>query len=199
MIRVAIIAETHRQAQALAQLLSEDDRLEISEARAFSPRDRNRAPGPVDVILAASLKSEDLPAAGPPVVVLTDDLPEELPFTRTVRAWLPGDVSPSEISTALLAAASELTLLTPSQVVRWLHPVPQVNDETGILVESLTPRELEVLRMLSYGMGNKEIAAQLNISDHTAKFHVAQILGKLGAASRTEAVAIGIRRGLVPI
>jgi DNA-binding NarL/FixJ family response regulator len=51
--------------------------------------------------------------------------------------------------------------------------------------------------MLASGLGNKEIAAKLRISDHTAKFHVASILGKLGAASRTEAVSLGIRRGLV--
>jgi len=65
------------------------------------------------------------------------------------------------------------------------------------LVEPLTPRESEVLQMLASGLGNKEIAAKLGISDHTVKFHVASILGKLGASSRTEAVSLGIRGGLV--
>jgi DNA-binding NarL/FixJ family response regulator len=65
------------------------------------------------------------------------------------------------------------------------------------LAEPLTRREREVLQMLAAGLGNKEIASRLDISDHTAKFHVGSILGKLGAASRTEAVALGIRRGLV--
>jgi DNA-binding NarL/FixJ family response regulator len=65
------------------------------------------------------------------------------------------------------------------------------------LAEPLTRREREVIQMLASGLGNKEIAARLNISDHTVKFHVASILGKLGAASRTEAVSLGIRRGLV--
>jgi DNA-binding NarL/FixJ family response regulator len=51
--------------------------------------------------------------------------------------------------------------------------------------------------MLALGLANKEIAARLNISEHTVKFHVAAILGKFGAASRTEAVALGIRHGLV--
>jgi DNA-binding CsgD family transcriptional regulator len=51
--------------------------------------------------------------------------------------------------------------------------------------------------MLAAGLSNKEIAARLNISEHTVKFHVASILGKFGAASRTEAVSLGIRRGLV--
>ena len=63
----------------------------------------------------------------------------------------------------------------------------------------LTPREIEVLQLLSEGLGNKEIASRLNISEHTAKFHVASILGKLGATTRTEAVTLGIRHGLVMI
>jgi len=63
--------------------------------------------------------------------------------------------------------------------------------------EALTPREGEVLRLLADGSGNKEIAARLNISEHTIKFHIRSILGKLGAASRTEAVARGLRSGLI--
>jgi DNA-binding CsgD family transcriptional regulator len=51
--------------------------------------------------------------------------------------------------------------------------------------------------MISGGLGNKEIAGRLSISEHTVKFHVASVLGKLGASTRTEAVSIGIRHGLV--
>jgi DNA-binding CsgD family transcriptional regulator len=51
--------------------------------------------------------------------------------------------------------------------------------------------------MISAGLGNKEIAARFSISEHTVKFHVAAILGKLGASTRTEAVSIGIRHGLI--
>jgi len=65
--------------------------------------------------------------------------------------------------------------------------------------EALTKREIEVLRMVADGLSNKEIAAELGISTHTAKFHVAQIIAKLGAMSRTEAALIGVRRGLVPL
>ena len=67
------------------------------------------------------------------------------------------------------------------------------------LVEELTPRELQVLRDVALGLANKEIAERLRISEHTVKFHVASILGKLEAGSRTEAVTQGIRRGLIPI
>jgi DNA-binding NarL/FixJ family response regulator len=69
----------------------------------------------------------------------------------------------------------------------------------GRLAEHLTARETMVLRLMALGLWNKEIASQLDISEHTAKFHVSSILAKLGAASRTEAVTIGMTRGLVAI
>jgi DNA-binding CsgD family transcriptional regulator len=64
---------------------------------------------------------------------------------------------------------------------------------------ALTARELEVLRLVANGLGNKEIGAVLNISTHTAKSHVAAVLAKLDARSRTEAVTIGLREGLLPL
>jgi len=63
----------------------------------------------------------------------------------------------------------------------------------------LTARELAVLRLVAEGLGNKEIAARLDISAHTVKFHVASVLAKLGAQSRTEAVSTGLRTGLLPL
>jgi DNA-binding NarL/FixJ family response regulator len=65
--------------------------------------------------------------------------------------------------------------------------------------EDLTAREQEVFTMMGRGLSNKEIAAQLAISTHTVKFHISSILGKLGAASRTEAVSLGIKSGKLPI
>ncbi|HWX39318.1 MAG TPA: response regulator transcription factor [Candidatus Sulfotelmatobacter sp.] len=114
-----------------------------------------------------------------------------------IRAALPADISPEQLVAALEAAASGLLVLHSSHVAEGLpaasSPAPALDE----LSESLTRREVEVLQMLAGGLSNKEIAARLSISDHTVKFHVASILGKLGAASRTEAVSIGIRRGLV--
>src|SRR5207245_11423764 len=72
----------------------------------------------------------------------------------------------------------------------------EVADE---LSEEITSRETEVLRMLAQGLVNKEIAARLGISEHTVKFHISSILDKLGASTRTEAVTLGVRRGLIPI
>jgi DNA-binding NarL/FixJ family response regulator len=65
--------------------------------------------------------------------------------------------------------------------------------------EPLTAREREVLVLLSRGLTNREIAARLGISAHTAKFHVSSVFGKLGAGSRAEAVSQGMRDGLIPI
>ena len=64
---------------------------------------------------------------------------------------------------------------------------------------TLTRRELSVLRLVAHGLGNKEIASELGISAHTVKYHLASLLAKLGVHSRTEAVTIGLRRGLVPL
>jgi NarL family two-component system response regulator YdfI len=114
-----------------------------------------------------------------------------------IRAALPGDISPEQLVAALRAVASGLLVLHPSHANEGLpagSAPPRTLDE---LAESLTRRELEVLQMLAAGLSNKEIAGRLSISEHTVKFHVASILGKLGAASRTEAVSLGIRRGLV--
>ena len=114
-----------------------------------------------------------------------------------VRAALPGDISPEQLVSALQAVASGLLVLHPSHAEEGLAAGSAPARALDELAESLTNRELEVLQMLAAGLSNKEIAARLNISEHTVKFHVASILGKLGAGSRTEAVSLGIRRGLV--
>lgn len=64
---------------------------------------------------------------------------------------------------------------------------------------ALTRRELSVLRLVAHGLGNKEIANELGISTHTVKYHLAALLAKLGVHTRTEAVTIGLRKGLVPL
>ena len=113
-----------------------------------------------------------------------------------VRAVLPSDM-PEQLIAALEAAAAGLVVMHPTEVDA-IFPVAEPSSRPPAdLAEELTPRESEVLQMLASGLANKEIAARLSISDHTVKFHVASILGKLGAGSRTEAVTVGIRRGIV--
>ena len=115
-----------------------------------------------------------------------------------VRGLLPYGVSGEELAAAARAVASGLVALSPEFSERIspppLHPDP---DELQVPAESLTAREHEVLAMLAEGLLNKEIADRLRISEHTVKFHISSIMGKLGASSRTEAVTRGIRRGLV--
>ena len=109
-----------------------------------------------------------------------------------VRAVLPRHSSASQIAAAIEAAAAGFVVLQPGDLDGLLvHPQP------ASLAEPLTPREVEVLGMLAEGQSNKSIAHRLGISEHTVKFHVTSIMGKLDAGSRTEAVTQGIRKGLI--
>jgi two-component system, NarL family, response regulator YdfI len=113
-----------------------------------------------------------------------------------IRGVLPADVAPAQLLSAVSAVAQGLLVLQPGEQALAAASTQSSNGEPE-LFEPLTPREKEVLQMLASGLGNKQIAARLKISEHTAKFHVASILGKLGASSRTEAVSLGLRRGLI--
>jgi DNA-binding NarL/FixJ family response regulator len=113
-----------------------------------------------------------------------------------VRGILPRDLSAAQLATALNAIAQGFAVLHPGEF-QFQGTGAVAANATADLVETLTAREREVLQMLAQGRGNKEIAARMKISEHTVKFHVASILGKLGASTRTEAVSVALRRGLV--
>jgi DNA-binding NarL/FixJ family response regulator len=133
---------------------------------------------------AATLHSVD----GTPVLILAQHPSLDL-IRAGARGVLPVDASAEQIGAALRAVAADLVILVPEAV----HPT----HAAAPVGSSLTARETEVLRMIAEGLANKEIAYRLGISEHTVKFHVSGLLGKLGAASRAEAIAIGIRRGQV--
>jgi DNA-binding NarL/FixJ family response regulator len=144
---------------------------------------------------------EDSEIAREYAVIVLSEQPKPVWLSKAlrggVRAVLPREVTPEQLRAALEAAAAGLVVVHPSELDTVLPATigsPVAVDE---LLEPLTRREREVLQMISAGLGNKEIAAKLSISEHTVKFHVASILGKLGASTRTEAVSIGIRHGLV--
>ena len=148
----------------------------------------------IDSLAASQLASEAN------VVILSDRSDPRLlaeALRAGARAVLPNDVRPDQLVAALEAAAAGLVVVHPAEVNAMFPAAEPASRPIAELAEPLTPRESEVLQMLASGLANKEIAARLVISEHTVKFHVASILGKLGAASRTEAVALGIRRGLV--
>ena len=94
---------------------------------------------------------------------------------------------------ALVGAAEDADLVVSERVVSTAAP--------GAVAPggALTARELEVLRLVARGLSNKEIAADLRITTHTVKYHLAAVLEKLGVRSRTEAVSLGVRKGLVPL
>ena|SRR5438132_3292909 len=104
---------------------------------------------------------------------------------------LPPDASVAQLDAALRAVAAGLTVRAPGQRSRSFGPLPE---ESSIL---LTPREIEVLTAVGNGLSNKAAARQLGISPHTVKFHIESLFRKLGAGSRAEAVAKGLKRQIV--
>lgn len=105
---------------------------------------------------------------------------------------LAADTDDQRLLAAAQALAAGLHVSDARAPLQPAHTVPP--DMPG---EPLTPRELEVFELLAKGLANREIAQALEISSHTAKFHVAQILEKTGAATRTEAVRQGLRLGWI--
>jgi NarL family two-component system response regulator YdfI len=209
-IRVSIVAASPLARAGLENLLAARDVEVVSSQATIEALGELLADAAPDVVLVdasgegfepqlQSILASGL-AADMSVVLLADGMAPSASadaLRAGVRAALPADISPEQLVAALQAVASGLVVLHPSHANEALPAGAASSPALDELAESLTRREQEVLQMLAAGLSNKEIAARLNISDHTVKFHVASILGKLGAASRTEAVSLGIRRGLV--
>ncbi|OUL33333.1 helix-turn-helix transcriptional regulator [Nostoc sp. T09] len=117
----------------------------------------------------------------------------ETAIRSSVRGILPGDSTESEIIAAVIAIADGLVVLHPD----FLELLPMREKVVAPAVQTLTPREIEVLEMLGSGLGNKAIAKHLQISEHTVKFHISSIFQKLAVSTRTEAVTVGVRLGLI--
>lgn len=202
MIRVLIAAPSAVVRAGLESLLAGVPGLEVTGAFADLHSTEELRP---DVILAA-LPLDHLNGAtesgGPAIVLLTDaDHPvwTAEALRMGVRATLPRDASAEAVVAAVEAAGSGMAVIDPLELEALLgaqftaSPVSSQSAATA----TLTHRETEVLRLMAEGVANKEIAWRLGISEHTVKFHVASILGKLNASSRTEAVTRGLRQGLI--
>ena len=109
------------------------------------------------------------------------------------RGYLLKGASRQEIFDAVRTVHAGGSLLEPGVTTRLLDHVREGGEQT----QPLTPRELEVLALISEGLHNSEIAGRLFVTERTVKFHVSSILAKLGADNRTEAVALAARRGLI--
>lgn len=115
-----------------------------------------------------------------------------------VRGILTDTSTEAELVAAVSAVAAGLVVIDPSAIDSFLREPNSSGDRERERLEfSLTPREIEVLVRLGSGLGNKAIAQGLQISEHTVKFHISSIFQKLGVSTRTEAVAMGIRIGLI--
>ncbi len=110
------------------------------------------------------------------------------------QAFLSRDASPEAMAAALTALSHGLQVTDPALSGGSGSAVPGPGSAS-----LLTPREHDVLRLLAEGLPNKGVASRLEVSEHTVKFHVNSIMGKLNAQSRTEAVALATRLGLLPL
>jgi len=163
-------------------------------------------PATLPAALVAALGASESRPALPAAVLLTDD-PDATWVASAIRAGvrgaLPRGAGTSEIVAAVEGAAAGLVVVHPdfadALLAALAHDAPLGHPPSAVATSSpiLTPRESEVLGMLAAGLGNKQIAPRLGITEHTVKYHVASIFAKLGASSRTEAVTIAARRGLV--
>lgn len=160
---------------------------------------------------AAILAGEDLVTAVmrsrlPPVVVWTDDDGA----AARVRSWglsawgvVRRGATARQLQAAVLAVASGLCVVPPQALAEAAGERGREMDDDDVqdggLQEALTPRERDVLEMASRGLSNRDIGAALGISEHTVKFHLAALYGKLGVSTRTAAVRRGLRRGIIAI
>ena len=199
--RVLVAAPSAERASALRAKLEEEPEIELAE---ISPADLNAAvrqarAGEIVVIDSEDDEGNSIAELVVGVVLLVDN-----PEASWVAHWLAAgaravlrrECSGRQLAAAVRAAAAGLNALEPEVLHALLRSSPEsIELEPG--EEELTRRETEVLHMMTEGLSNREIASTLGISEHTVKFHITSIFGKLGTSSRTEAVTEGIRRGLV--
>ncbi len=203
---VLVVAASSAVRASLAAVIAAEPALVLAGTFGWPPTLVEYGRARADVVVVDLLDAEEaatgewgLPA---PRFVLLVDEPDSDAAQRVLRAdaaaVLPRDAAAQEIVAAIECASLGLVAMRPNTLAALVgHGAAGRFAAAPLLTETLTPRELEVLQMLGEGLANRVIAGRLGISVHTAKFHVGSILGKLGAATRAEAVALGIRRGLI--
>jgi two-component system, NarL family, response regulator YdfI len=202
-VRVLVAADSAVVRAGLAALIAQIPSLSLAgsvDPEALAERVRELHP---DVVLLEWRGNHDglnaLLESGPPFVMLVEeDDPAAIAagLRAGLRAVLPRHASTLEIRAAIEAVAEGLVVLHPEimTAIQFAEPARKASAE---LDAALTAREIEVLRMLAEGLANKNIAWKLGISEHTVKFHIASIFSKLHVSTRAEAVATGMRQGLI--
>jgi DNA-binding NarL/FixJ family response regulator len=204
-VRLALVAEDPLARGALSRALSEQGSgLVVVASGTLAEVESSRSDATPDVVLwdvglhpADSGGRPDAPDLGAPVLALVpDESAGEGALLAGARGLLFRDVAPATLLAALRAVARGLSVFDPA--LSALRTPARASASTAA-PESLTPREREVLALLAEGLSNKAIAERLDISEHTAKFHVNAVLAKLGVQRRTEAVVRAARMGLVTL
>ena len=201
--RVLVVADDPLARAGLANLLELDSSVEVvARTDIGDGLDASiEAYTPEVVVLDAGWDSEDaIELLGDRdtsvrwIVLVPDDSRAVDAFTSGADAMLLRDSSSEMLTAAIRAVTENLRVISPqiADVITSPEPRPQTSESP-----ELTRREMEVLRLVAEGQSNKEIAFNLDISDHTVKFHVNSILTKLSARSRTEAVTQAARLGLL--
>jgi DNA-binding NarL/FixJ family response regulator len=212
MIRVAVVARSPVVRARLSRLIEDGGRFGLG-AVLDGPEGLADIDGagreilPADVVVAdldeasafaweAACAAEDLP---PLVALMHGEPAARVASHLELRggALLSPGASLSALCAAVEAAAVGLLSIETGTFVTGARLRPESDGDTP--GEALTDREWEVLQLLADGHSNKAIARLLGVSEHTAKFHVSSVLSKLDAATRTEAVSVAIRRGLIPL
>jgi two-component system, NarL family, nitrate/nitrite response regulator NarL len=202
-LHVALVAEDPLVRGALARALADAGAPRVTPAGSSAELEAALGPGaaPPDALLwDAGLRADghpELPEVGAPVLALVaDEDAGSAALGAGARGLLLRDASAGQLLAGLTALAHGLLVFEPSLVP---PASPRAPARAGAGVDPLTPREREVLLLLAEGLSNKDIAARLAISEHTAKFHVNAVLSKLGVQRRTEAVVRAARLGWVTL
>jgi len=207
LIRTAVVAASLPSRAGLKAILETDPGIDVvAEAANLT----GLAVISVEVVVVLAFPDEtlnwelDLPQDTVlPAVLLLSDTSDHIKSLAhlPLRGWgvLPTDITESELIAALYAVDTGLIALSPEHFDRLnSQPIPDNNPVSDSPV-NLTARELEVLTLLSDGLANKQISLELEISEHTVKFHVSSIYQKLNVSNRAEAVRLGIQLGLIMV
>jgi len=189
-IRVSLVAEKDKDARKLIRLFEQFPEFAVVDT--FAAAGNGAKTFDVQVVHAehlAQLSDHFAKADGPTLYLVPHGVrPNEL---RAPTAMLPPDAPTTQILAAAMAVAAGLQI-TPK------GDFDAADGESEFaFVEPLTDRELHILNLVADGLSNPQIARRLAISRNTVKFHISSIIAKLGATSRTEAVTIGVKRGLI--